>query len=306
MIGKTSRGDNFFALASYLKAGLKGDRPERVEWVAARNLATDDLDIAPHVMKATADLSARVRKPCYHLSVSWAHEDQVDQAAMTAVADQLLADLGLDDHQAVMVAHNDTDHQHLHMMINRVHPDHGKAWRGAYDYRAIETSLRAQEEANGYRFVPGRHSGLDREVQRAERAELVLAEREGRAPLFRWSKEKARRWRDRLEKLFLRVSSWGELEDKLSDRGLTLDSKGAGLIVSDNYGYAKLSDLTPHKRRVKDLLAKLGSYADHRKAKERKAAVKQQALNEDRRAKVDRLAKRTREMRRDPGQERER
>lgn len=303
MIGKTSRGANFFALASYLRAGLNGDRPERVEWIQARNLATDDLTVAPHVMKATADLSSRVQKPCYHLSVSWAHEDRVDSSGMADVADRLLADIGLAEHQAIMVAHNDTDHQHLHIMVNRVHPDTGKAWHGAYDYRAIETSLRDQERAHEFRYVPGRHSGLTREERSPERSELALAAREDRPPLLRFSKDKCRSLKDKLSRSIRSASSWTDLEAKLGRRGLRLDQKGAGLIVADNYGYAKLSDLTPRERRVKDLVKTFGSFAKHRELQRRRKERQLGVWQRERDDKAARLKARARRKRRERDQD---
>jgi Relaxase/Mobilisation nuclease domain len=47
---------------------------------------------------------------------------------MQAVADRVLRDLGLAEHQAVLVAHQDCAHRHVHLMVNRVHPATGVAW----------------------------------------------------------------------------------------------------------------------------------------------------------------------------------
>lgn len=294
MIGKTSRGANFFSLAAYLRAGIDGDHPERVEWVEARNLVCDDLELVPHLMVASAAQSRRVEKPCYHLSVSWALEDEVEREDMSGVADRLLDDLGLSGHQAIIVAHNDTEHRHLHMMINRVHPETGRAWRGAFDYRTIEQSLRQQETERGLRHVPGPHSGLIRDERSLDRAERLLAAREGRTPLNRIGKEKCRRWRSELEGVFKTAGSWQDVEDRLASRGRSLQLKGAGLIVSDASGYAKLSDLTPPKMSVKKMIDRFGSYADHLKKKEERT-TEQKA---DRQRKLDRLMERTRELRR--------
>ena len=43
------------------------------------------------------------------------------------LADRALSALGLEDHLAVVVAHNDTDHAHWHLVVCKVHPDTGKA-----------------------------------------------------------------------------------------------------------------------------------------------------------------------------------
>jgi hypothetical protein len=36
--------------------------------------------------------------------------------------------MGLADHQAVLIAHNDTDNEHVHIVVNRIGDD-GRAWR---------------------------------------------------------------------------------------------------------------------------------------------------------------------------------
>lgn len=69
--------------------------------------------------------------------------------------------------QAFVVGHDDTANRHLHIAINRVHPDTGVAWSTSHDYIRLEQSMALQSEAYGYKPVPGRHTDA---VQGAERA----------------------------------------------------------------------------------------------------------------------------------------
>ena len=78
-------------------------------------------------MQATAQQSALVQVPVYHLTVSFDHHDRVTPEEMQSVVDRVLRDLGLSEYQAVMVAHKDREHAHVHVMVNRVHPDTGVA-----------------------------------------------------------------------------------------------------------------------------------------------------------------------------------
>ena len=45
---------------------------------------------------------------------------------MEKAADSYLRFMGFDEHQAVYIAHKDTEHPHLHIILNRVHPETGK------------------------------------------------------------------------------------------------------------------------------------------------------------------------------------
>ncbi len=96
-------------------------------------------------MHVTAQVLSRCEKPVYHVSLSFDKKDAPTRTQMEGACDAVLRDLGLEDHQAFLEAHNDTAHPHVHMMINRVHPETGRAWSTSHDYRRIERTLRGLE-----------------------------------------------------------------------------------------------------------------------------------------------------------------
>lgn len=65
-------------------------------------------------------------KPVMHYSLSWAPDDRVSKPQMMDAALKSLKALGLEDHQATIAAHNDKDHQHVHIIVNTVHPVTGR------------------------------------------------------------------------------------------------------------------------------------------------------------------------------------
>jgi relaxase-like protein len=72
---------------------------------------------------------------------------------MERVAGRVLERLGLGEHQAVIVAHGDRKHAHVHILVNRVHPESGKAWERWQDQPVIQQVLREEERALGLREV---------------------------------------------------------------------------------------------------------------------------------------------------------
>lgn len=72
---------------------------------------------------------------------------------MGRVADRLIEALGLGEHQVLIVAHRDRDHPHVHLLVNRVHPETGTAWDRWQDRRAIQQVLREEERVMGLRTV---------------------------------------------------------------------------------------------------------------------------------------------------------
>jgi hypothetical protein len=208
-IGKANVGSNFMGLARYLRSGSNHDAPERVAWIETRNLLTERLETAARIMEATAHQNPRVEKPVYHLSISWPEEDQPSREDMRRTADRLLADLALEEHQAVLVAHNDTRHPHVHLMVNRVHPEILKSWDRRHDWRRIDQSLHRQEQERQWRQVPRRHLGH----QRIEEARPTSGERQQARRLG--TPTPAQEIRDRAREVMRTAKSWPQLEYRL-------------------------------------------------------------------------------------------
>lgn len=156
MIGHITYGGQFGRLVGYLLRGRSGQENDRVAWTACRNLAFDDEELAPDLMRATATQNPRVERAVAHIVVSFDPADSVSRAQMLGVGVRLLDDLRLGEHQALFVAHRDRWHPHFHLAVNRVHPDTGLGWSTSKAYVRIQRSLRAQERALGLREVVGR------------------------------------------------------------------------------------------------------------------------------------------------------
>ena len=64
--------------------------------------------------------------------------------------------MGLADRQAVMIAHRDTEHPHVHVVVNRVSVEDGRAAKLGNSYLKLSGGLR---DTNGSRGVSGVRSG---------------------------------------------------------------------------------------------------------------------------------------------------
>lgn len=239
MIGKAGTGGDFRGLARYLLRGRESDG-ERVAWTLVRNMPVE-AEQAAALMNATAAQNVRVQKPVYHLSLSAAPGEELSREQWEKVVDKVLRDLGLEEHQALVVAHRDKHHDHVHVMVNRVHPEHLKVWHNGHDYRRIERSLRNIERELGLREVPGRHARLP-EQKAPEResgptsGERREAERTGRES---WAEQVRFRVYNDLKE----ATSWADLERRLAGHRLRLEKRGPGLVVTDGKRQVKASRL---------------------------------------------------------------
>ncbi len=237
MIATTSSGRRFGVLARYLMNGRDGTDTDRVAWTVGRNLGTDDPELAAALMQATANGNARVEVPVYHLTVSFDPADPVSPERMQQVADRVLAELGLSDHQTLMVAHGDRAHPHVHCMVNRVHPETERAWERWQDRPQIERTLRELERELGLREVAGRLYQLEGQTP-PERARLTSGER--RQAERTGELAFPDRVREHLDELRA-ARSWGELTEILTENGLRLERKGQGLVITDGEHQVKAS-----------------------------------------------------------------
>lgn len=226
-VAKASTGSNFGALATYLVHGRPGTAPGRVAWAEGRNLGLDDPELAAPLMRATAARSDRVRKPVYHLALSFHPADSVTRATMRMVADRVLADLGLGEHQAVLVAHRDRPHPHVHAMVNRIHPVSAAVWSRWMDrWRIVDTLTELDRNL-------GLH-GPRRWVQNGPR-ELL---RDGPPPTF------VQVLRTQVNAL-RETGAWAELVVRLENIGVSAQRQPRGLVLSDGVRHVPASLVSP-------------------------------------------------------------
>lgn len=180
MIPRVSKGGGSFHHAGLYYLHDKGTTAsaERVAFSETINLPTDDPEKAFKVMAWTADHQAdlklatggsavgrKLEKPVYTYSLSWAPHEKPDRADMTEAAKASLKTLGMRDHQAVLIAHNDTAHPHIHVIVNRVHPVNGRAASTSCD------TLKLSKWAERYERQRGQILVDQRVINNAQRAE---------------------------------------------------------------------------------------------------------------------------------------
>lgn len=238
---------DFLALATYL---IHGDQQptsaNRVAWAISQNLPTDDPILAAQYMTATAELSKRCHNACYHAMISWHPDERPSPEIMQGIARKTLALAELGEHQALMMGHGDKAHPHLHMMINRVHPETGRAWSTSHDYRRFDRIMKQLADEYGFQYAPAHafEPELTETADKAPNSKATYAAKRGaNTGRPQWSRATARQIGEEISEDLDRAATWNDVEFALAKQGLSLEQKGHGLVAGTNTGYVKFSAL---------------------------------------------------------------
>ena len=260
------RGTSFKgALAYYLhdkrqEGEVDRQTNERVAWTETRGFYKDNLnpELAGRVMAATAMDQDRLKAEAgvrntgqkskgavYAYSIAW-HPDEngkIDRAEMLKAADQSLKAIGAQDRQAILVAHNDEAHPHVHVIVNlvsqedgrnlSVHADRNKLSAWALSYR--------KERGEEKLYCP----------KRCERAETAARKRSGETVDFVAGEKSRSR---SVEKDFKRAKAANENEalsvrDKQKAKDSALSVAGKSQAHRHKREWVDLDDRYKHKKR---------------------------------------------------------
>ncbi|WP_338578677.1 TraI/MobA(P) family conjugative relaxase (plasmid) [Brevundimonas olei] len=235
------------------------DRPsdgDRVLGARISNCGSNQLSDAIREIGVTQAMNTRSKvDKGYHLVISFPEGERPTQAQLHDIEDHLVAAIGFQDHQRISAIHDDTDHLHVHVAINKVHPT---TFRNVTPYMdepklmeaCIELELKhgLQMVFHGHeaerrtgrnlqpdgRLAPDRGDGHGRgEGAGARRAEKMG----GRESFERWLSPELR---EDLVRVAADAGSWAELHKGFAERGVAVRPRGAGLVIGTLDGRANV------------------------------------------------------------------
>jgi len=164
-----SKGKSFKGLASYLTHDPDAETAKRVAWTHTLNLAHDHVPSAvdemlwtacdAELLKQEAGIRAGGRateNPVKHISLNWSPEEQPTREHMIEAAEGFLDHMDWRTHQAVLVAHDDKAHQHVHIMLSVIDPETGLRLDDDFERRRAQAWALAYEQEQGRIFCEQR------------------------------------------------------------------------------------------------------------------------------------------------------
>lgn len=285
----------FKSSALYLSGRTKGQTPDRVAWMEVHNLETSDPKAAAAVMEATAAQNLRCKKPVYHFVLSFDPKDaklgKVPPKVMREIAGEATERVGLKDHQMMIYAHKDTEHPHVHFLVNRIHPRTGKAFNRHNDGRNLTALCRDIARERGLNIPLNREQIREKErVDDFDLIEGIKSERPGRVkegeywqakhdervPQVAMDNGAVKTLREKVQGHFYNAKDWHDLTARLGAHGVYLEKKGQGMVLTKGDHYAKLSQMGKSVR-LSELEDRFGERFDGFMAKRMQELAKEES-----------------------------
>ena len=178
------------------------------------------------------------------LSLAWAPTEMPSATDMERAARQVLQHLGLSEHEALLVGHNDTAHPHIHIICNLIHPEEGTVGDLRNNYYKL------QKRASWYEHADG-------EIRCPERERNALQRRRGDYTTYQ---NRICQDASRISLFFEQSDSPFEFVQQLSEMGLQVARGDKNrVVIIDQQG--KISNLTrqlPKGTGKREIVAKFG------------------------------------------------
>lgn len=216
MIGKLSKGRSFRGVLNYAMAKPSARR------LGGTLAASSPRGMAREFgMYRGGENPNKARKAVLHGALSLAPGETLDGDDWEEAARIWLRHQGYDPNsdQWVAIQHDDTDHQHVHIIASRIDPATGKLRSDAKDYQAQERAMRDIERRMGLQRVRS-SSEMDPSERRGQlsQGEIGYWERTGRAG---WKAQ----IREAVDQALAETSDINQFQSALKDKGVTLHTR---------------------------------------------------------------------------------
>jgi hypothetical protein len=232
---QSSKAARVGSLLDYIVADGHADT-KKAEYIGANgDFYSDSQQGQRAEMVALAMEANRSKDPVDHWLLSWKEGEQPTRAQCNEAVGILKRHLGMSSDQlAVFALHRNTENYHLHVVLNRVHPDtlrvEDKGWCIDKAHKALAEILHTQgwEAEKNARYVADRsgkvmRAGSDREPQPHSKAR-DYENATGEKSCERIAQERA-------APILCNAKSWAQVHEGLAQVHMRYERKGSGAML---------------------------------------------------------------------------
>lgn len=241
-IESQTREPNYFqALISYL-LNPQG-KEHRVGDARFSNYLSNDLVGVRFETQVLQKQNTRAKSSdTMHLVLSFPEGEIPSKEVLEKIEERMVASLGMEDHQRISVTHSDTDHFHLHIAINKIHPVSHNLISPAFSWTALsKCALQCEEDfklshdnhvVQRVLFVDGKPV-----TENYEPSDDYIKNQKARDMEHKEGIESVTRFlKTQMLPLLLEAKTWQDFNSQLKDKGLLIQVKGNGFVFKTDDG----------------------------------------------------------------------
>lgn len=256
MIGKISTGKSFRGCLSYC---LEDKALKHSEEVAFKNRAEvlfynqcfGNKEELIRQFNEVRLLNQKASKPVMHITLSLAPGEQLRKDKLEELCEACASEMGFQNNQYIAIAHRDTDHQHLHLMANRIGFD-GKTVSDSNSYKKMAAYCRKMELKYGLKQVLSPRRYISKEERQIPRLD-----------------QRKERLKGNIRQCLSSAQSYPNFEASMKQLGYQIQ-KGRGISFLDDKGVkVKGSDVGYSLKRVEQILASKSVFQQEHKTVEK-------------------------------------
>lgn len=249
-----ARLSSFGNLVKYISNSQ--EKQERVGEIRLTNFQNETLEWAVAEALAVQQCNQRAEgDKTYHLLISFAPGEQPSAEVLRDIEDRMCAAIGFGEHQRVSAVHHDTDNLHIHIAINKIHPERYTIHEPYRDYKVRSDMCAVLEREHGLQLTnqKGRKRG-------SENGADDMEQHAGIESLLGWIK---RECADQLTQ----AHTWNDLHEVMRKNGLELQERGNGLVITDGSGVGVKASSVSRNLSKPSLEKRLGAFEGDTKKK---------------------------------------
>lgn len=202
MMGDLKKRASFARLVNYV------NNPKKARLIDSKDVRLDDNATIARSMQGQADdkPGRKLKNPVYHISLDFAHEDalRLTDDLMVEIAREYMRRMGITNTQYIVCRHTDREHQHLHIVANRVNNDGKTISDSNDDVRNIKV-CKALTREYGLHFSKGKMNVKRDRLRGKDKVKYQIY--------------------DAIKAALPRCNNWSDLCDKLAKQGIGVNFK---------------------------------------------------------------------------------
>ena len=236
-------------LANYITAPERENGLEKCIHFEAVNFMTKTFAGQKAEMIALSQEAVKSKDPVDHWVLSWRHDEHPTPAQAKEAVETFIEHCGLKDHQYIWGLHDDTKNMHVHIQVNRVHPDTLKVTKinKGFDREASQQAIALIEHAQGWKQEAGARYDIEdgKPVKRDQAAKQLEPSNKAKAMELQTGEKSAQRTGiEAAAPIITSAKSWKELHEQMAAAGMQYERKGSGAIIHVGDVPVKASDIS--------------------------------------------------------------